>query len=309
MDLAPSASALAGSLHVPGWRPRSVLVTASVSLAVAVMALMQTISIPLLPALPEPFDTDITSVSWQADAAPLLSRSGGPRLGARGAGRVAARGDRRPGRAGHRLGRIPVAYGIVRDELPPRHLSRAVSVVTAASAGLGAGLGPVIMGGVLSAHGWRAVFWLTGALCLLALVLVLASTRGASTRFPARFDLPGAVVLAAALTVLLLGITNGAGWGLDLAANRGARGRRRRDGGVVGALGAIPPRAARRPGRQHEPPGAHRPPRRGDGGLRHVRAVHLLVHAGLAAGRTRARPQPGRRRPRAGALSLVCNSS
>jgi MFS family permease len=86
-------------------------------------------------------------------------------------------------------------------------------VVTAASAGLGAGLGPVIMGGVLSAHGWRAVFWLTGALCLLALVLVLASTRGASTRFPARFDLPGAVVLAAALTVLLLGITNGAGWG------------------------------------------------------------------------------------------------
>lgn len=86
-------------------------------------------------------------------------------------------------------------------------------MVTAASAGLGAGLGPVIMGGVLSAHGWRAVFWLTGALCLLALVLVLASTRGASTRFPARFDLPGAVVLAAALTVLLLGITNGAGWG------------------------------------------------------------------------------------------------
>jgi MFS family permease len=110
-------------------------------------------------------------------------------------------------------GVIPLAYGIVRDEVPPRHLSRAVSVVTAAGAGLGAGLGPVIMGGVLSAHGWRAVFWLTGALCLLALVLVLASTRGASTRFSARFDLPGAVVLAAALTVLLLGITNGAGWG------------------------------------------------------------------------------------------------
>jgi MFS family permease len=84
MDLAPSASALAGSRPVPGWRVRSVLVTASVSLAVAVMALMQTISIPLLPALPEPFDTDITSVSWVATSTLLVGAAVNPIVGRMG---------------------------------------------------------------------------------------------------------------------------------------------------------------------------------------------------------------------------------
>jgi MFS family permease len=228
--------ALAGT-DATGWSARSLRVTGSVAFAVAVIALMQTSSIALLAALPVAFDTDIAAVSWVATSTlvvgaavnPVVGRMGdmyGKRtlllvcLGAALAGSVlaAVAGSLLvviAGRAVQGIGSgvIPLSYGIVRDELPPRHLSRAVAVVTAAGAGLGAGLGPVVMGSVLSAHGWQSVFWVTGGLCVLALVAVLASTRGAATRFPARFDLPGAVVLASTLFVLLLGIANGSSWG------------------------------------------------------------------------------------------------
>jgi MFS family permease len=216
---------------------RSVLVTASVAFAVAVVALMQTISIPLLPVLPEAFDTTIVSVSWVATTTlivgaainPIIGRMGdvyGKRplmlacLGAAIAGTVvsATAGSLLVvviGRVVQGLGSgvIPLSYGIIRDELPARRLSRAVAAVTAAGAGIGAGLGPVLMGAVVTNHGWRAVFWITGGLLVAALVLVGAVTRGADVRYPAGFDGPGAIVLAVSLVILLLGITNGSRWG------------------------------------------------------------------------------------------------
>jgi len=231
-----AAVAVAGT-DAGGWSARSLRVTGSLAFAVAVMALVQTISIPLLPALPAAFDTDIAAVSWVATSTlvvgaavnPVVGRMGdmyGKRtlllvcLGAAVAGSVLAAlaGSLLvvvAGRAVQGIGSgvIPLSYGIIRDELPAGHLGRGVAVVTAAGVGLGAGLGPVVMGNVLSAHGWRAVFWVTCGFCVLALVVVLASTRGAATRFPARFDLPGALVLAVSLAVLLLGISNGSSWG------------------------------------------------------------------------------------------------
>ena len=212
-------------------------VTAAVSFAVATIAMLQTSSIPLLPALPEALGTDIASTSWVVTSTlvvgaavnPVVGRVGdlyGKRtvflacLGVAIAGSVVAAtaGSLLGVVAGRALqgvgsGIVPLAYGMIRDELPAHHVARGVAAVTAAGAGVGAGLGPVVMGAVLSAHGWRAVFWLTAALCLAALVAAGGSTRGAATRFPGRFDVPGAVVLCASLAVLLLGITNGSRWG------------------------------------------------------------------------------------------------
>jgi MFS family permease len=233
--VAPAATLLVDGPARSAARPA--LVIGSVAFAVAVIALMQTISIPLLPALPDAFDTSIASVSWVATTTlivgaavnPIIGRMGdvyGKRrlmlacLGAAAAGTVvSATADSLlvviAGRAVQGLGSgvIPLSYGIIRDELPARLLSRGVAMVTAAGAGIGAGLGPVVMGAVVSTHGWRAVFWLTGGLLVVALVLVRTSTSGAGARLPARFDVPGAVVLALALVVLLLAITNGSRWG------------------------------------------------------------------------------------------------
>jgi MFS family permease len=214
-----------------------VRVTSAVAFAVAVVALTQTIAIPLLPALPSAFDSDIASVSWVATATlitgaainPVIGRIGdmyGKRalmlgcLGAGIAGSVVAAVAGSllvviVGRAiqGLAAGVIPLAYGIVRDELPAAHLSRAVAVVTAAGAGLGAGLGPVVTGAVIAAYDWRAVFWLAAGLLVVAIAAVGGGTRGAAKRFPGHFDWPGAVVLAVSLVILLLGITKGSAWG------------------------------------------------------------------------------------------------
>ena len=65
------------------------------------------------------------------------------------------------------------------------------------------------MGVVLSEHGWRSAFWLIAALLVVAMVAVAATTRPGGPRVPARFDVPGAVVLAVTLVVILLAITNG----------------------------------------------------------------------------------------------------
>ena len=212
-------------------------VAGSLAFGVAVIALMQTMSIPLLPVMAEAFDTSIAAVSWVATVTLIVGAAANPIIGrmgdmygkrrlllgclgvAIGGCVVAATAQSLPvvvaGRAlqGIGSGVIPLSYGIIRDRLSSRHVGRGIALVTAAGAGLGAGLGPVLVGAVVGSHGWRSAFWLTGALLLIAFGLVGVMTRGPVRRFPARFDVPGAVVLGAALTVLLLGITNASRWG------------------------------------------------------------------------------------------------
>ena len=228
-------SSIVPPVNVAVARPH--LAATSVAACVAAVAVLQTLSIPLLPALSEAFDASIASVSWVATstlivgaaANPIVGRMGdmyGKRrlllacLGAAVVGCVVAATAGSllvvvAGRAIQGLGSgvIPLAYGIVRDQVPSRHLGRSVALVTAAGAGVGGGLGPVVMGLVVSGYGWRASFWLTGLLLLVAMVLVIVTIRVPGPRFPARFDVAGAVVLAGALVILLLAITNGSSWG------------------------------------------------------------------------------------------------
>src|SRR5688572_6034779 len=147
----PAVAMGAPSVAGDGWTARSVRVTASVSFAMAVMALVQTISIPLLPAFPDVFGSSIASVSWVATSTlivgaainPIVGRMGdmyGKRplmigcLGAAIVGSVIGATANSLlvvvlGRAiqGVGSGVIPLAYGVIRDELQARHLSRAVS--------------------------------------------------------------------------------------------------------------------------------------------------------------------------------------
>ena len=61
--------------------------------------------------------------------------------------------------------------------------------------------------------GWHSIFWfgaVTGAVLVLALLVVVEESP---VRTPGRFDVPGAVVLSAALVCLLLPISKGSTWG------------------------------------------------------------------------------------------------
>jgi len=119
-----------------------------------------------------------------------------------------------------------VLQGLVAAPLVPLAMSMLLGRATGAArsispaAGimlfLGPALGPTVGGALIGAVGWRAIFLINvplGALAALAVRFVPPAL--APGRTPgARFDLPGLILLAAGLTGLLLGASQGAasGW-------------------------------------------------------------------------------------------------
>ncbi|MGW0561439.1 MFS transporter [Streptomyces sp. NPDC003016] len=93
----------------------------------------------------------------------------------------------------------PVALAIVVNTMPdPRERARAIGI-WASVFGLSMAAGPVIGGALIAAFGWRSVFWINAPVVVAALVLVavfVPESRAARAR---RLDLPGQVLLTAAL--------------------------------------------------------------------------------------------------------------
>jgi EmrB/QacA subfamily drug resistance transporter len=119
-----------------------------------------------------------------------------------------------------------VLQGLVAAPLVPLAMSmllgratgaaRSISPLAGIMLFLGPALGPTVGGALIGAAGWRAIFLINvpfGALAALAVRFVPPAL--APARAPgARFDLPGLILLAAGLTGLLLGASQGAasGW-------------------------------------------------------------------------------------------------
>ena len=126
---------------------------------------------------------------------------------------------------------VPLAMSMLlgRGAAPagPGQASRAGARSISPAAGimlfLGPALGPTMGGALIGAGSWRAIFLINvpvGALAAVAVRYVPAAL--APGRQPgARFDLPGLILLAAALTGLLLGASQGAGSGWGTASTWG----------------------------------------------------------------------------------------
>ncbi|MGY2744725.1 MFS transporter [Pseudarthrobacter sp. O4] len=211
-------------------------ITAVLALSGTLVALMQTLVVPLLPDFPRILDVTSDDASWlvtatllsSAVATPIVSRSAdmyGKRkmmvvcLAIMVAGSViAAVGGSFLwliiGRAlqGFSAALIPVGISIMRDELPKEKMGSAVALMSA-TLGIGSAMGLPLAGLLYESLGWESIFWVSagaGALLLLAVVLVVPESR---VRTPGRFDYLGAVVLSAALASLLLAISKGGSWG------------------------------------------------------------------------------------------------
>jgi EmrB/QacA subfamily drug resistance transporter len=105
---------------------------------------------------------------------------------------------------------IPTALAIVLVDTPVAQRARSIGMWSA-SAALAATLGPSLGGVLVDEFGWRSVFIINVPVAVLALVGARAVPAGrvGAARVP---DVLGAVLLAAAVGLAVLGVTEGRNW-------------------------------------------------------------------------------------------------
>ncbi|WP_217169250.1 MFS transporter [Streptomyces sp. AC512_CC834] len=216
--------------------PRPNAVVAVLALAGIVVALMQTLVIPIIPDLPKLLDASASDAAWVVTATLLASAVATPVVGRLGdmfgkrrmlmfslalliAGSVIcglsdALVPMVVGRAlqGLSAAVIPLGISIMRDELPAERLTGATAVMSA-SLGVGGALGLPAAALIADKLDWHMLFWLSGALGAVCLVLVLALVPESAVRTGGRFDVLGGIGMAAGLMCLLLAISKGGDWG------------------------------------------------------------------------------------------------
>ncbi|WP_067488255.1 MFS transporter [Actinomadura hibisca] len=217
--------------------PHPGLTLLALATAGMVVSVQQTLVIPLLPRLMVLFDVSVTSVTWVftasllagAVATPLLSRFGdmyGKKkmilvaMGLLLAGSViCALSGSLPvlvaGRAlqGTSAALVPLAIGMIRDTFPRERVMTAIGIVSA-TMGVGGTIGMLVTGLIAdrtTSH--HPVFWITVGLAAAGMVLVWFSAPDVGARSGGRPDVAGALLLAAWLVCLLLGISQGNRWG------------------------------------------------------------------------------------------------
>ncbi|MFF0156248.1 MFS transporter [Streptomyces sp. NPDC005263] len=228
--LAPPAEA--GGAAAP--RPNAVV--AVLAFAGIVVALMQTLVIPIVPELPRLLDAPASDTAWAVTATLLAAAVATPVVGRLGD----MFGKRRMlmisvlmlvigsvvcalseslvpmvvGRAlqGLASGVIPLGISIMRDELPAERLAGSTALMSA-SLGVGGALGLPTAALIADNFDWHVLFWASAAMGVIALVLVVSLVPESRVRTGGRFDVVGALGMATGLVCLLLAISKGADWG------------------------------------------------------------------------------------------------
>lgn len=217
-------------------RTHYLLTYAILAVAVASFALMQSMTVPVLPRIEIEFDTTQSTVTWVLTAyllsasvfTPIIGRLGdaygkermlvfsltclalgsllaalAPSIGVLIAARVVT---------GVGGGVLPLSFGIIRDEFPAHRVAGAVSLVSSLMA-VGFGLGIVIAGPIVSALGYHWLFWLPFIVSSLAAFGAWKFVPESPVKTPVRLPLLPAFLLAGWLVSLLLGLSQAPQWG------------------------------------------------------------------------------------------------
>ncbi|MFW0784310.1 MFS transporter [Gordonia sp. CPCC 206044] len=201
-----------------------------------VVALMQTIIVPLIPALPTMLHASPGNTLWAITITLLVGAVVTPiggRLGDMYGKRlmlvlsqasvaigsvVCAISASLPlflvGRALQGLGFGTIALGIsvMRDIVPNRKLGSSVGAMSA-SLGVGGALGLPFAAAIAQNLSWHTLFWICAAAATLGGVGIAYLVPGSPIRTGGRFDILGALGLALMLACLLLPLSKGAAWG------------------------------------------------------------------------------------------------
>ncbi|MEU6842365.1 MFS transporter [Streptomyces sp. NPDC046716] len=201
-----------------------------------VVAVMQTLLVPVIKDLPELLDTAPSNATWVMTSTLLAGAVSTPIMGRLGD----LAGKRRMllaslaimvigslicgftdqllvmivGRAlqGFAMGAIPLGIGLMRDMLPREKLGSAMALMSS-SIGVGGGLALPLAALVAQHADWHALFFGAAGLGVVSMVLTLAFVPESPLRAPGTFDYAGAVGLSLGLVLFLLPITKGSDWG------------------------------------------------------------------------------------------------
>ncbi|AGS69245.1 MFS transporter [Streptomyces collinus] len=201
-----------------------------------VVAVMQTLLVPVIKDLPQLLDTAPSNATWVltstllsgAVATPIMGRLGdlyGKRrllvlslavmvVGALVSALTSDLLTMIAGRTlqGFAMGAIPLGIGLMRDMLPRERLGSAMALMSS-SIGVGGGLALPAAALVAEHSDWHALFYGAAGLGVVAIALTYLVVPESPMRARGTFDLPGALGLSAGLVLLLLPITKGSDWG------------------------------------------------------------------------------------------------
>ncbi|MEV5975969.1 MFS transporter [Streptomyces sp. NPDC052114] len=201
-----------------------------------VVAVMQTLLVPVIKDLPTLLDTAPSDATWVMTSTLLAGAVSTPIMGRLGD----LYGKRKMlltslavmvvgslicgftddlvvmivGRAlqGFAMGAIPLGIGLMRDELPREKLGSAMALMSS-SIGVGGGLALPLAALTAQHADWHALFFGAAGLGVLSMLLTLAFVPESPVRAEGTFDVIGALGLSAGLVLFLLPITKGSDWG------------------------------------------------------------------------------------------------
>lgn len=201
-----------------------------------VVAVMQTLLVPVIKDLPQLLDTAPANATWVltstllsgAVATPIMGRLGdlyGKRrmlilslavmvVGALVSALTSDLLTMIAGRTlqGFAMGAIPLGIGLMRDMLPREKLGSAMALMSS-SIGVGGGLALPLAALIAQHADWHALFYGAAGIGALAIVLTLLVVPESPARAEGTFDVLGAIGLSAGLVLFLLPITKGSDWG------------------------------------------------------------------------------------------------
>jgi MFS family permease len=109
-------------------------------------------------------------------------------------------------------GLFPLAFGVIRDELPRERVPGAIGLISAIL-GLGSGIG-VVMAGVIVDHlSVHWLFWFPLMGIVLGLTSVLLAVPESPVRAQSRINWVGAALMAGGLAAILLAVSRTSAWG------------------------------------------------------------------------------------------------
>ncbi|MFE6893782.1 MFS transporter [Streptomyces sp. NPDC057694] len=201
-----------------------------------VVAVMQTLLVPVIKDLPELLHTAPSNATWVMTSTLLAGAVSTPIMGRLGD----LNGKRRMlltslaimvvgslvcgftdqlvimivGRAlqGFAMGAIPLGIGLMRDMLPREKLGSAMALMSS-SIGVGGGLALPLAALIAQHADWHALFFGAAGLGVVSIALTLVFVPESPLRAQGTFDIAGALGLSLGLVLFLLPITKGSDWG------------------------------------------------------------------------------------------------